>query len=203
MSQKAFANPGPLGLSAFALTTFVLSLINAHASNVITPNVIVGLALAYGGFAQVVAGVMEFIVGNTFGATAFISYGAFWMSFGYIFVPSSGILAAYKDAPELEHALGFYLLGWTLFTFIMFFGTLKSNRAMQALFGFLTLTFLLLTISKFANSTAVNQAGGVFGIATALVAWYIAAASLITPETSYVSLPLFPVELAEDEKAMA
>ncbi|KAI8619229.1 GPR1/FUN34/yaaH family-domain-containing protein [Chytriomyces sp. MP71] len=146
---------------------------------------------------------MEFIVGNTFGATAFTSYGAFWMSFGYIFVPSSGILAAYKDAPELEHALGFYLLGWTVFTFMMFLATLKSNRAMQALFGSLTITFLLLTISKFANSTIVNQAGGVFGVATALVAWYIAAAQLITPESSYLSLPLFPMVVAEEEKSVA
>ncbi|KAI8619231.1 GPR1/FUN34/yaaH family-domain-containing protein [Chytriomyces sp. MP71] len=197
IESLSFLSYVQIGLCAFALTTFVLSLVNARADNVNTPNVIVGLSFAYGGFAQMIAGVQEFVVGNTFGSTAFTSYGAFWMSYGYILVPNSGILAAYKNSSELENALGFYLLGWTLFTSIMFFATLKANAMMMALFGFLDVTFLLLTIGKFTASTTVNHVGGVFGVITALIAWYVAAAQLITPESSYVALPVFPLPKAK------
>ncbi|KAJ3071091.1 hypothetical protein HDU98_005835, partial [Podochytrium sp. JEL0797] len=109
------ANPGPLGLCAFALTTFVGALYNLDLAGS-HHNVIVSVALAYGGLAQMLAGMWEFVTGNTFGATAFTSYGAFWIAFGYISVPSSGILAAYTDPKEKDMALGCFLLGWTVFT---------------------------------------------------------------------------------------
>ncbi|KAA1117928.1 hypothetical protein PGT21_027457 [Puccinia graminis f. sp. tritici] len=110
---RKFANPGPLGLSSFATTTFLLSLFNVQTRGIHTENLIVSMAFAYGGIVQVLAGMWEFACGNTFGATAFSSYGGFWISFGLILSPSSGILAAYatkKD--ELESALGLYLFSW-------------------------------------------------------------------------------------------
>src|SRR5437764_3418944 len=117
------ANPAPLGLCGFALTTFVLSSINAGWFPAGATNIVVGLALFYGGLAQLLAGMWEFRTGNTFGATAFTSYGAFWLSFAVIFIPGSGILAAFipkggtaPDPAILHPALGVYLLGWTIFT---------------------------------------------------------------------------------------
>ena len=118
---RKFANPAPLGLCGFALTTFVLSLINVQARSVTHPNIIIGLgiiswylldnlALAYGGLAQFAAGMWEFATGNTFGALAFTSYGAFWISFACIFIPAFNIAGAYNDASELHAALGHYLI---------------------------------------------------------------------------------------------
>src|SRR2546430_16965993 len=123
----AVANPAPLGLCGFALTTFVLSSINAGWFPATGTNIVVGLAIFYGGLAQLCAGMWEFRSGNTFGATAFSSYGAFWLSFAAIFIPGTGILAAITPVPH--QALGVYLLGWTIFTGLMFLGTFRSNIA--------------------------------------------------------------------------
>lgn len=189
VAPAKIANPGPLGLSAFALTTFVLSIHNAGASTIVAPNIVVGLALFYGGLVQLLAGMWEFATGNTFGATAFSSYGGFWLSFGVIFIPSFNIVAAYNgDAVALDHAVGIYLIAWTIFTFLLFLATFRSTGGLCALFFFLTMTFLLLALGKFTNET-VGKAGGVFGIITAFIAWYNALAGLLTPETSYFTLP--------------
>src|SRR5215469_3400867 len=110
VAGAATANPAPLGLCAFALTTFVLSSINAGWFPAGATNVVVGLALFYGGLGQVIAGIWELKSGNTFGATAFTSYGGFWLSFGVILIPGSGVLTAI--APVIHPALGVYLLAW-------------------------------------------------------------------------------------------
>lgn len=117
---RQFANPAPLGLCGFALTTFVLSLVNVRARSVLTPNIVIGLgnytfcfvnvALAYGGLAQFCAGMWEFAAGNTFGALAFSSYGAFWISFACIFIPFFNVAGAYTNPDELFAALGHYLI---------------------------------------------------------------------------------------------
>src|SRR6266571_8606172 len=130
-AAPAVANPAPLGLSAFALTTFVLSASNAGFlfSKVAAGGlIVVGLALFYGGIVQLIAGIQEFRAGNTFGATAFCSYGGFWLALGATFTPAFGVLTAYKPA-ALGPALGFFLLGWTIFTALMFLGTLRTNMA--------------------------------------------------------------------------
>src|SRR6266700_3305903 len=115
----AVANPAPLGLCGFALTTFVLSSINAGWFPDKGTNIVVGLALFYGGLAQLLAGMCEFKTGNTLGATAFTSYGAFWLSFAAIFIPGTGILAALTQSGTLHSALGIYLLAWGIFTFLL------------------------------------------------------------------------------------
>ncbi len=164
-------NPIPLGLSAFALTTFVLS--SANAGLISAPNIVLGLALFYGGFVQIIAGVQAFRTGNTFGATAFCSYGGFWLAVGVIFIPAFAVLTAYKPA-TLGPALGFFLLSWTIFTLVMALGILRSNVALIIVFLLLFVTFLLLTIGAFAGAAGITVLGGWLGILTALAAWYTA-----------------------------
>ncbi|KAI8075209.1 GPR1/FUN34/yaaH family-domain-containing protein [Gongronella butleri] len=190
------ANPGPLGLSAFALTTFVLSLHNAGAGLAPTSphGVVTGLALFYGGLAQVLAGMWEFRTGNAFGATAFTSYGGFWLSFACIFIPGTGILASYgSDVATLNKSIGYYLLGWTIFTALLLIACHRSNVGIVALFFMLLITFVLLTAAKFNGSIVTQQAGGVFGVVTAFIAWYNALAGLLTKESSFFTLPIGPL----------
>jgi succinate-acetate transporter protein len=195
-AASAIANPAPLGLSAFALTTFVLSSINA---GFIVPsvgagtNVVVGLALFYGGVVQLLAGMWEFRSGNTFGATAFSSYGGFWLAFGIIFIPGSGILDALAKTPAALHpALGLFLLGWAIFTGLMFLGTLRLNMGLIALFGLLFLTFLVLTIAELGGGATFTVLGGWLGILTALVAWYNALAGVLNASRGVFTLPVGP-----------
>lgn len=185
------ANPAPLGLCGFALTTFVLSVHNSGSLNIKAPDVVIGLAYFYGGLAQLLAGMWEFKTGNTFGATAFSSYGAFWLAFGALLTIKP---ATPPDPVDGEHAVGIFLLAWTIFTFILFLATFRSNVGIMSLFFFLTSTFLLLTLGKFFQLeqkpvNGLTKAGGIFGIITALIAWYNALAGLLTPETSYFTLP--------------
>ncbi|KAG0175538.1 hypothetical protein DFQ28_008881 [Apophysomyces sp. BC1034] len=189
------ANPGPLGLSAFALTTFVLSLHNAGAGVPAAgpSNVVVGLAIFYGGVTQLLAGMWEFKTGNTFGATAFSSYGGFWLSYGLIFIPGANILTAYEGAGipanTLDQSLGIYLLSWAIFTGIMLIASHRSSAGLMALFFFLFLTFILLAAGKFNNSLNTQVAGGAFGVITAIIAWYNALSGLLTKDSSYFLLP--------------
>ncbi|CAO1636133.1 unnamed protein product [Parajaminaea phylloscopi] len=197
--HRKFANPAPLGLMAFAATTFVLSLYNVQARGIQRPNAVVGLAVGYGGTAQFVAGIWEFAAGNTFGATAFCSYGAFWWSFACILIPWFGVAQSTASpegvsAANLEDALGIYLSAWFIFTFIMLVASFRSSVALVLLFALLDITFLLLFVHYFITdkkrSGQVGKAGGAFGIVTAAVAWYTGAAGLLTPDTSFFTLPV-------------
>lgn len=197
---RKFANPAPLGLFSFASTTLVLSLINIQTDGVATPNIVVGMAFFVGGLCQMLAGMWEFAAGNTLGATAFTSYGGFWMSYGTIFIPGTGILAAYgTDKAELGHAIGFYLSVWFIFTFFMFISSLRSNVGLIVLFFCLMVTFMFLMISSFVANTHVATAGGAFGVATAFIAYYCGCANMLTPESSFFQLPLIPVSSGKDD----
>jgi succinate-acetate transporter protein len=188
---SAVADPAPLGLCGFALTTFVLSSINAGWFPATGTTIVVGLALFYGGIAQLCAGMWEFRRNNTFGATAFTSYGAFWLSYAAILIPGTGVLAAIT--PVIHQALGVYLLGWTIFTGLMFIGTFRLNGALIAVFGLLFLTFLLLTIGELGASTGAHQIGGYLGVLTAIAAWYTALAGVLASIRSPLQLPVFPM----------
>jgi succinate-acetate transporter protein len=162
------ADPAPLGLAAFALTTFVLSTVNAGwLPDTLTP-VVFGLALAYGGIGQFAAGLWEFAKGNTFGATAFCSYGAFWLSYWWLTAHN----AAQLPPADLHKALGMYLLAWGIFTAYMSVAATRVNMAVLAVFVLLTLTFLLLAWGEFATSSGITKIGGYCGLLTALAAWY-------------------------------
>ncbi|KAJ7347736.1 Gpr1 family protein [Mycena albidolilacea] len=188
---STIGNPASLGLFSFASTTFILSFYNVTVDGIAHPNVVVGMALFCGGLAQLLAGMWEFPRGNVFGGTAFTSYGAFWLSFGTIFLPGTGILAAYENAEELEHALGIYLFSWFIVTFMFLIASLRKSVAFIALFGFLSITFLLLGAGKFTTNATVSKAGGAFGIITAFVAYYIGLADLLAAEkAAVVRLPL-------------
>lgn len=135
----------------------------------------------------------EIAVENTFGGTALSSYGGFWMAWGAIQHPWFGIKAAYTTKKELSNAVSFFLLGWTVFTFIMMLCTLKSTVAFFSLFFFLEITFLLLTIGDFTGKVGVTKAGGVMGILTAFIAWYNAFAGIATKQNSYIVPHAFPL----------
>jgi succinate-acetate transporter protein len=171
----AIANPAPLGLAAFALTTFVLSMINSGLVSSKAEPIVFGLALAYGGIAQLLAGMWEFKTGNTFGATAFGSYGAFWISF-WAFVQFFA-----KDVPTAEagHAVGLFLWAWGIFTVMMFIPSLRTTVAVSAVFFLLAITFIVLGIGNSGGHTGIVKLGGWVGLATALAAWYASFAQVI------------------------
>jgi succinate-acetate transporter protein len=163
------ADPAPLGLAAFALTTFFLSFVNAGWVPASVEPVVFGLALAYGGLGQFAAGMWEFTKGNTFGATAFTSYGAFWLSFWWL----TAHLADYKiPAGDVDKGVGLYLIAWAIFTAYMTVAATRVSGAVLAVFALLTLTFLLLGLGDLTTTTGITKLGGYVGILTALAAWY-------------------------------
>lgn len=176
------ADPAALGLAGFAMTTFVLSLANAGFIAGAGAAVL-GLALFYGGIAQLLAGMWEFVKGNTFGAVAFSSYGAFWLAFWFLLTTGAA-----KDAGAA--GIGAFLLAWTIFTAFMTIGAVKSSRVVMLVFVALTLTFLLLTIGAFSGSEVANHIGGYLGLVTAVLAWYGAAASVINFTWKRTVLPV-------------
>jgi len=182
------ADPAPLGLAAFAMTTFALSLGNA---NIWGPgaDAAIALALVYGGAVQLFAGMWEFVRKNTFGALAFSSYGAFWIAY-YVFVKfvAGGIPAA--DAPQ---AVGVFLLGWTIFTFYMTIASFRVSGAVVAVFVLLTITFVFLTIGAFNSNTNMNKIGGWVGIATAAAAWYASFGGVVNETFKKAVIPLMPL----------
>lgn len=183
LSAAPIVNPAPLGLCAFALTTFVLSAANAQLFT--GESIVLGLAFFYGGLAQMLAGMWEFKVGNTFGATAFTSYGAFWIAF------AASIQMKWIPAPPSQ-GIAFFLLGWTIFTLIMFLCTFRTSIALMLLFGLLLITFFLLTVHAFGGSPSTAQIAGYFGLATALVAWYNALAGLLVASKAGYTIPTGP-----------
>lgn len=188
-----FGNAGPLGLSAFALTTFVLSLINCQAQGVKKPNIVVGLAAFYGGFVQLLAGMWELINDHTINALALSSYAGFWMSYAAIFIPWFNIANSYETEADLDNAVGFFILGWTIFTYGLCLVTIKSTVMFFGLFFMLGNTFLLLSIGSFTGSAKVTKAGGVLGIITAFIAWYLAFAGISNKSNSYLVVKPIPL----------
>jgi succinate-acetate transporter protein len=185
------ADPAPLGLCGFALTTFVLSSINAGWFDVKTEPVVIGLALFYGGFAQLLAGMWEFKKANTFGATAFTSYAAFWLALATYFILQGHLFTIPKD--QTANAVGLFLLGWTIFTGIMMIASFRLNGALIAVFVLLFVTFALLTLGRLSNTTTWFTLGGYTGLATALAAWYTAMAGVLKGTFKRDVIPVWPV----------
>lgn len=196
MSEVKIANPGPLGLSGFALTTLVLSAWNAGILVGADVLIVIGLAVFYGGIAQFSAGMWEFRTGNTFGATAFTSYGAFWLSFAALLVPGFGIAFGTKAGPS-STALAWYLLGWTIITGILMLGSFRTNGGTALVFVLLFVTFLLLALGAFNGQAAgagLTKIGGYVGIVTAVAAWYVALAGVLSGVSSgKINLPVIPL----------
>ena len=184
----AIADPGPLGLAAFAMTTFVLSCVNAGVIDKGVEPVVLPLALFYGGLGQLLAGMWEFRKGNTFGALAFSSYGAFWLSFAGLVK----FVAAGLPADKAYQGIGIFLLGWTIFTGYMLIASLRTTGAIMAVFALLFVTFLLLTIGELGKHPDISKAGGWVGIATAVVAWYASFAGVFNLTWKRSLIPTWP-----------
>jgi uncharacterized protein len=183
------ADPGPLGLAGFAMTTFVLSMFNAGLVSKAGEPVVLGLALAYGGIAQVLAGMWEFRTGNTFGAVAFTSFGAFWISFW-------AFITFFEDLVPAEHAasaVALYLIAWGIFTLYMFVASLRTTAAIATVFALLATTFFLLGIGNANETEGLVEAGGWFGLATAAVAWYASFAAVTNSTFGRTVLPVHPL----------
>ena len=184
MHSNKLANPGPLGLMGFGMTTVLLNLHNAGFFPL--TSVIISMGIFFGGLAQILAGLLEYKKGNTFGLTAFTSYGCFWLSLvGILLLPSMG-LAEPTDATFL----GVYLALWGIFTLFMFFGTLRTNRALQFVFASLTLLFALLAVGNITGNQAMLAFAGYEGVICGASAIYLAMAEVINEQLGRTVLPI-------------
>lgn len=189
----SIADPGPLGLAAFALTTFVLSLFNAGLAPEALEPIVLPLALFYGGIVQLLAGMWEFRKANTFGATAFCSYGAFWIAFAaYVQFIEPELEASGVPESGVTTATGIFLLGWTLFTLYMLVASLRTTGALVGVFATLFLTFALLTVGDLTGVSGIATVGGFMGLVTALIAWYASAAVVTNATWGQTVLPVGP-----------
>jgi len=186
MKVSELANPAPLGLMGFGMTTILLNLHNAGLFPI--NSMILAMGIFYGGIAQVIAGVMEFRKGNTFGTLAFTSYGLFWLSLVYlILLPTDKANLAPDNA-----AMAAYLFMWGLFTLIMFFGTLKTNRALQFVFMSLAILFFLLAVAR--GVPAMLPVAGVEGVICGFSAFYLSLAEVLNEAHKRTVLPIGPVK---------
>ena len=177
------ANPAPLGLLGFGMTTVLLNLHNAGFFPL--DSMILSMGIFYGGLAQIIAGIMEWKKNNTFGTTAFTSYGLFWLTLVFInCLPKLGFTASNT------FAMGFYLLMWGIFTGFMFIGTLKLNKALQVVFGTLTLLFFLLAIRDFSANATIGSIAGYEGIICGLSAIYAGLAQVLNEVYGKTLMPL-------------
>jgi uncharacterized protein len=178
------ANPAPLGLCAFGMTTVLLNFHNAGFFEI--NSMILAMGIFYGGLAQVIAGVIEARKNNVFGLTAFTSYGCFWLSLvGLIVIPKMGWIAA-----PSETAMAAYLGVWGLFTFLLFFGTLKLNRALQFVFASLTILFILLAVGDCTENSSIKHLAGYEGIVCGASAIYTGVAVLLNEVHGKIVLPI-------------
>jgi len=189
-SQKTdsiLANPAPLGLMGFGVTTVLLNLANAGYYPL--DSIILAMGMFYGGIAQVIAGAMEFRKGNTFGTTAFVSYGLFWLSFVFL-----NVLQTLGFGAKITSAsLASYLFIWGLFTLLMFVGTLRINGALMVVFGTLALLFFLLAAGASTGNQTITTTAGYEGILCGLSAMYASIAQVLNEVYKRQVLPLFPV----------
>lgn len=182
------ANPAPLGLMGFGMTTVLLNLHNAGIYKLGT--MILAMGIFYGGMAQILAGAMEWKKGNTFGTTAFTSYGLFWLTLvGLLVMPALG----WGTAPTAS-AMTAYLFMWGLFTAVMFLGTLRLNRALQFVFASLALLFFLLGFADMTGSAVLLFIAGLEGIICGLSAIYTALAQVLNEVYGYTVAPICPVK---------
>lgn len=190
------ANPAPLGLMAFGVTTVLLNLHNAGLFGMNT--MILAMAVFYGGLAQVIVALQEYKKNNVFGATAFASFGLFWLTFVAMFAFPKWMAI---DAPNTT-AIGWYLLAWGVFTGLMFIATLRINVSLQVVFGSLTILFVLLAIATWSGNATLEKIAGWEGVFVGLSAMYGAIAQIWNEVYGHVVLPLGPVQRSRAVKVM-
>ncbi len=190
MSEK-LANPAPLGLLGFGMTTVLLNLHNAGFYPL--GSMILAMGLAYGGLAQVIAGVMEYKKGNTFGTLAFSSYGLFWWSLVILILLPNVTIFSPAVVAATDVAMAAYFFMWGIFTLLMFFGTLKSNRALQFVFSSLAVLFFLLTLVRITGNADLLLITGIEGVICGASAIYTGLAEVLNEVYGRIVLPLCPV----------
>ena len=185
------ANPAPLGLLGFGMTTVLLNIHNAGLYPL--GSMILAMGLVYGGLAQVLAGVMEYKKGNTFGTLAFSSYGLFWWSLVILLLLPNFTLLSPAVSAAGDTAMAAYFFMWGMFTLLMFFGTLKTNRALQFVFSSLTVLFFLLTVVRLTGNSDLLLIAGIEGIICGASAIYTGIAEVLNEVYGRTVLPLCPV----------
>ncbi|CAI7622050.1 unnamed protein product [Penicillium glandicola] len=210
--DRKLANPAPLGLCAFALTTFVLGCLNMNVKGITEPNIVVGPALVYGGLVQLLAGMWEMAIGNTFGATVLSSYGGFWMSLAITFIPGGfNIMGTLEEADHgsltmFYNSFALYLFGWWIFTTLITMLTLKSTVAFFSLFIFVDLALLMLALGYLLNvdgapNGKLIKAGGLFALLAAFLAWYNAFAGIADSSNSFFLPPVIHFPWSEKKRS--
>ncbi|CAE6428254.1 unnamed protein product [Rhizoctonia solani] len=189
--NRRLANPAPLGMFALAATTLMWSLYNARTRGIFEVNAIIGMALAVGGLVQLLAGMWEFVTGNTFAATAFTILGGFWISYGIMYWPSSGSLSSYSTEDHLGSALGIYFMVWMIVALMLLLGSIRGSIPLAGTFFFLFLMYMLLGIAHFTGRNSVRRAGGILGCIGSFFAFYVGAVGLHNRDTTYYNLPAF------------
>ncbi|KAK5710607.1 Accumulation of DYads [Elasticomyces elasticus] len=193
------ANPVPLGLAGFALTTFLLSSINLGVRGLSTPSIVVAPALAYGGLIQLLAGMWELALGNTFGGFALSSYGGFWMSIAILLIPGGFEIEASYSQADFYAGFGLYILGWFIVTFGIWLCTLRSTVMFSSLFFTVWMAFIFLGVGYLdaqksedhLPNIALTRTGGAFGIIAGFLAWYLMLAGLLDEGNSFFVVPVF------------
>ena len=187
-AAAGIADPAPLGLIAFGMTTLMLSAVNSGWIGAAATTAVLALALPFGGGVQIIAGLWAFRRGNTLAATAFCSFGAFWISF-YLLTSFFIAPVAKANPGEASQIVGLYLFAWGLFTAYMFVASLAGTRALQSVLALLALTFFALCIGEWGNSETWHHIGGYLGIATAVAAMYASFADVTNASFARKILP--------------
>jgi len=197
--HRSFANPAPLGLLSFATGIFLISIFGVQVRGVATPNVLIGVLIFFGGVCQFISGIMEFVSGNTFGATVFPSYGAFNLSYALIYLPGSGILAAYTDKTtgelnaQFPNALAMYLWAWFILTVIFTVAAMRSSWVLFLDLFFLDIVLMLLACGYMLNMKSLENAGSALGFVVALLSYWAGTAGLFANGITPIHIPVFPM----------
>lgn len=201
--HRRLANPAPLGLLSFATGMFLISSFGIHARGIQTPNVLISVLIFFGGICQYLVGIFEFVSGNTFGATVFTSYGAFNLSYSMIYLPGSGIMAAYTDAqtgalsPDFGQSISLYLWAWFILTVIYTIAALRSSWILLLDLATLDVCLLLLAVGYMAESQSVLTAGYAVGYVVAFFSYWAGCAGLYAGGTTPFTVPVFPLTKEE------
>ncbi|VVT58146.1 uncharacterized protein SAPINGB_P006060 [Magnusiomyces paraingens] len=195
--SRKFGNPVPLGVAGFSMSLFIVSLINTGARDVSNGALAAGLCMVYSGLIELIAGIWCIVAENTWAATLITSFSGFWISYGFILIDAFGMVSAYKDTPgQLQSVLGFYLVGWTLFSAVMWSFTFRSTWVLFSLMFFVVIILCLLSAGQFlllshpTTATNCTKAGGVIGVFTAFIGWYIVYEGIATNENTFFVPPV-------------
>ncbi|ODQ82753.1 hypothetical protein BABINDRAFT_159268 [Babjeviella inositovora NRRL Y-12698] len=190
--SRKFANVAPMGLAAFSIPTMCMAFVNLGATGGTNISALIGAAFFLAGMVEILAGMWEVVMENTFGATVFTIYGAFWLSYGSILCDSFGIIASYKSAAEFDKMMGSFCAVWALFSFLAFLCTLKTTVSFCGQFLFITLMFIVFTVVQFTQSPGWTKTAGVIGLITSLFGFYNMFAGMVDTANSYILLrPIF------------